>query len=192
MLGLRIKSLLGRIPKWHRYFLPSEAGEVSASYADSAPSQALGGHERQLLLARPLRPLRGHLPFVEPAKRKNDETSESVPSGYALVQPFNETLSKASRRVVSPDHDSTGTRSSPRRRAEGQASIENDWNDWYDRKHLPEIAQYPGFMAGSRYISVDEHGRHRYVAIYEIADPKRADVQGIYRTTGIGAFFRPR
>jgi hypothetical protein len=35
---------LKRIPKW-RHFLPSNAGEVSASYADSAPSQALGGHE---------------------------------------------------------------------------------------------------------------------------------------------------
>ena len=38
---------LEQIPKWCNHFLPSEAGEVSASYADSAPSQALGGHEHR-------------------------------------------------------------------------------------------------------------------------------------------------
>lgn len=73
-------------------------------------------------------------------------------------------------------------------RSSVDSKIENDWNDWYDRKHLPEIAQCPGFMAGSRYISVDEHGRHRYVAIYEIADPNALTSKEFIERRGWGPF----
>jgi hypothetical protein len=47
------------------------------------------------------------------------------------------------------------------------------YNDWYTNVHLPDITAIPGFIAATRYqIAPESAGntRHRYMAIYEIAD----------------------
>jgi hypothetical protein len=49
-------------------------------------------------------------------------------------------------------------------------ALEEEWNEWYDGGHLPEILACPGFVHGSRYVSESEAGRS-YMTVYTIADP---------------------
>jgi hypothetical protein len=50
-------------------------------------------------------------------------------------------------------------------------SVEQQWNNWYDTKHLPEIVDCPGFLSGARYRAEDEAGP-RYLTIYELSGPE--------------------
>ena len=47
--------------------------------------------------------------------------------------------------------------------AEVDASVEADWNRWYDDVHLPDALACPGVRAGRRYVSsgeISERDRH--------------------------------
>lgn len=44
---------------------------------------------------------------------------------------------------------------------------ESDYNDWYDKNHLPDMLKIPGFLSAERFVSVFP-GPYSYVAIYEI------------------------
>ena len=54
---------------------------------------------------------------------------------------------------------------------------EDEFNQWYDKRHLPDVAGLPGFVAGQRYV-FDEASRNSlvaappfgYLAVYEVAD----------------------
>jgi hypothetical protein len=60
------------------------------------------------------------------------------------------------------------------RPVEGQ---EDEFNQWYDEQHLPDVTGLPGFVAGQRYV-FDEASRNSlvaappfgYLAVYEVAD----------------------
>jgi hypothetical protein len=60
------------------------------------------------------------------------------------------------------------------RPVEGQ---EDEFNQWYDEQHLPDVTGLPGFVAGQRY-GFDEASRNSlvaappfgYLAVYEVAD----------------------
>lgn len=43
---------------------------------------------------------------------------------------------------------------------------EDEFNDWYNKVHIPGIVNCPGFISGRRYRSV--RGEPRYMALYEI------------------------
>ena len=51
---------------------------------------------------------------------------------------------------------------------------ESEYNDWYNRQHIPDVLNVPGFVSGQRFRLADtqmsrDGGRaHRYLAIYEI------------------------
>ena len=46
---------------------------------------------------------------------------------------------------------------------------EDEWNRWYDEKHLPELLSVPGIVSATRY---RQHGAEgRYLAAYEIEGP---------------------
>lgn len=48
-------------------------------------------------------------------------------------------------------------------------TVEDEWNDWYDRRHLPEITACPGFIRSARYVSDDwVNGKRRYLTAYEL------------------------
>lgn len=49
---------------------------------------------------------------------------------------------------------------------------EDDFNHWYDTKHVPERLAMPGFISGRRFASTERPGR--YLAIYELDDPAAA------------------
>lgn len=44
---------------------------------------------------------------------------------------------------------------------------EDDFNQWYENQHLPDVVAVPGFVSGERFACVGE-GPHKYMAIYEI------------------------
>jgi hypothetical protein len=52
--------------------------------------------------------------------------------------------------------------------ADGQ--LEQDWNQWYDEVHVPELLTVPGFRSAARF---QERGAaHRYLALYELDGPQ--------------------
>jgi hypothetical protein len=51
------------------------------------------------------------------------------------------------------------------------AEHEDEFNDWYDNKHLPESIACPGFRIGARYRSSDDKER-KYTTLYIVDDEK--------------------
>lgn len=50
---------------------------------------------------------------------------------------------------------------------------ERDFNAWYDEEHIPALAAVPGTLSARRYRSGEEGGgSHRYIAIYQLANPE--------------------
>lgn len=49
---------------------------------------------------------------------------------------------------------------------EPPASLEEEFNDWYDKEHFPQRRALPGFLDASRWVCVD--GWPRWLAIYEL------------------------
>ena len=49
---------------------------------------------------------------------------------------------------------------------------DGEYNDWYDRVHLPDVLDVPGFVAARRFVAEPSvHGElppHQYLAIYEM------------------------
>ena len=51
---------------------------------------------------------------------------------------------------------------------------ESEYNDWYDRQHIPDVLNVPGFVSAQRFrladtqMSRDGDRAHKYLAIYEI------------------------
>jgi len=45
---------------------------------------------------------------------------------------------------------------------------EAEFNEWYNREHIPQLLGVKGFLSGKRYQAVD--GKPKYVAIYELED----------------------
>jgi hypothetical protein len=50
---------------------------------------------------------------------------------------------------------------------------EDEYNDWYDNVHLPEVCALGGVVGASRYqlATDDAEAPHRYLAIYELDQP---------------------
>jgi antibiotic biosynthesis monooxygenase (ABM) superfamily enzyme len=65
--------------------------------------------------------------------------------------------------------------------------VEADWNDWYDKIHLPEIVSCPGFRLAARYIS-EVDGERRYLTIYEIEGPEAFQTMEFAQRRGWGRF----
>jgi hypothetical protein len=66
--------------------------------------------------------------------------------------------------------------------AEVDASVEAEWNHWYDTVHLPDALRCPGVRRGRRYVSSGEisetaagkntsTARRIYTTIYELDSP---------------------
>ena len=51
---------------------------------------------------------------------------------------------------------------------------ESEYNDWYNRQHIPDVLNVPGFVSAQRFrladtqMSRDGSQAHKYLAIYEI------------------------
>lgn len=72
-------------------------------------------------------------------------------------------------------------------------SREDEYNDWYDRTHLPQVCDIPGIVGARRYELAPSasmpapDGSSQYVAVYEIeADDPDAVLGEIVARTGDG------
>ena len=65
---------------------------------------------------------------------------------------------------------------------------EDEYNDWYDNTHLPELCALPGFVAGRRYKARDaDPSVHPYLAVYELeADDLTAPVKELRARSAAG------
>ena len=51
---------------------------------------------------------------------------------------------------------------------------ESEYNDWYNRQHIPDVLNIPGFVSGQRFRLADSQmirdgsRAHKYLAVYEI------------------------
>jgi hypothetical protein len=48
--------------------------------------------------------------------------------------------------------------------------LEAEFNDWYDKEHIPALAAVPGVLCARRFRSTS--GNRRYVALYHLATPE--------------------
>lgn len=48
------------------------------------------------------------------------------------------------------------------------SDVENEFNDWYDREHIPALFALRGVLSAMRYRA--EHGPQKYLAIYYLED----------------------
>jgi len=48
------------------------------------------------------------------------------------------------------------------------ADYENEFNEWYDQEHIPQLLAVPGFLSGRRYQAVE--GKPKYTAVYQLAE----------------------
>jgi hypothetical protein len=53
---------------------------------------------------------------------------------------------------------------------------EDDFHDWYDNVHIPEILKVPGFISARRYARVGGEDGLPYLAIYEVEADDLQDV----------------
>ncbi|WP_062129393.1 DUF4286 family protein [Paraburkholderia monticola] len=49
---------------------------------------------------------------------------------------------------------------------EPPATLEDEFNDWYDTEHFPQRTALPGFVAASRWVCID--GWPRWLALYDL------------------------
>ncbi|OLL33269.1 hypothetical protein BTH42_02565 [Burkholderia sp. SRS-W-2-2016] len=52
---------------------------------------------------------------------------------------------------------------------EPPASLEEEFNDWYDTEHFPQRLALPGFVSASRWACID--GWPRWLALYDLTSP---------------------
>lgn len=46
---------------------------------------------------------------------------------------------------------------------------EAEFNEWYDKTHLPDVLETPGFIRATRYVNTEAAaGKGKFVAVYEI------------------------
>jgi hypothetical protein len=45
---------------------------------------------------------------------------------------------------------------------------DDEYNEWYDKHHLPDVLSIEGVKAGKRYRFHGDNPEHRYLAIYDI------------------------
>ena len=83
--------------------------------------------------------------------------------------------------------------------AEVDASVEADWNRWYDDVHLPDALACPGVRAGRRYVSsgdISESDRGQgkctqtrlYTTVYELDSPAAVETKEFKAMRGWGRF----
>jgi hypothetical protein len=69
---------------------------------------------------------------------------------------------------------------------------DEQFNDWYDNQHLPDVLALEGFVAAQRFRLADldppQKSRHRYMALYHIeADDLAAANRALMKAAGTDA-----
>ncbi|MGE0007055.1 MAG: DUF4286 family protein [Parvibaculaceae bacterium] len=82
-------------------------------------------------------------------------------------------------------------------RVDVDSEVEEAFNEWYDRVHIPAILACPGWLSAKRYVSIDDGPK--YAAVYEVAGtwayetPEYAKAKGFHEfTPSVHNFMRQR
>ena len=74
--------------------------------------------------------------------------------------------------------------------AAARAGMDDQLNEWYDKVHIPEIMQHPGFIGAQRFRLSDVQmtetitAERRYLTIYDIASEKFEKVRSLVLAGG--------
>jgi hypothetical protein len=66
-------------------------------------------------------------------------------------------------------------------------AVEKEWNEWYDKEHLPEILACPQFERGARYLS-DDGGSRKYLTVYHLSSEDAVTTPEFLRARGWAKF----
>ena len=72
-------------------------------------------------------------------------------------------------------------------KAEVDESVEEQWNDWYNNKHIPDVMSCPGFLSSKRLVS-EVSGKRKYIAIYKLESDAAVCSDEFESITGWGEF----
>lgn len=67
---------------------------------------------------------------------------------------------------------------------------EDEFNDWYDNTHMPDMLEVPGFIQATRWVSADkkEGEIRKYLAMYELETDSIEDFNAKMRERGMWTF----
>lgn len=65
---------------------------------------------------------------------------------------------------------------------EPPASLEEEFNDWYDTEHVPQRLSLPGFLGGRRFVCIE--GWPRYLATYDLTTPAAVETPEYMAVSG--------
>ena len=72
------------------------------------------------------------------------------------------------------------------------AGREDEYNAWYDRYHMVEVVQFPGFVSAQRFrvdASNSRRATHTYAAVYEVeSDDPAQSLADMWRRMAEGRF----
>lgn len=73
-------------------------------------------------------------------------------------------------------------------------SREDEFNEWYDNTHIPDMLETPGMIRASRWVSAhQEKNQHRkYLALYELETDDVEEFDQKVRETGMRTMERGR
>jgi antibiotic biosynthesis monooxygenase (ABM) superfamily enzyme len=54
-------------------------------------------------------------------------------------------------------------------RMDADPETEKQFNEWYNKEHIPALLKVPGVISANRFTSLE--GTPKYIAIYELDDP---------------------
>lgn len=52
------------------------------------------------------------------------------------------------------------------------ATGEKEFNEWYNKIHLPDVLKAPGVVKATRYVAAGGKGQPKYLAVYELESEK--------------------
>jgi hypothetical protein len=65
---------------------------------------------------------------------------------------------------------------------------DEEFNEWYNSRHVPELVRCEGFLSGRRGVASDSDQTPRYVAIYELEDESVLESEELQPLRGFGPF----
>jgi len=69
--------------------------------------------------------------------------------------------------------------------------MEDEFNEWYNHTHVPEVLGCPGWLSARRFKAVEGaagSGAPKYLALYELEDASATETEELGRVRGWGKF----
>ena len=68
---------------------------------------------------------------------------------------------------------------------ESSPAVEEEFNEWHDREHVPTRLSAPGFLSGQRYVVLE--GYPKYLFLYDLESPEVLERDEYVRVSGVHA-----